>query len=318
MRVAFSVVSACAFAVGLSVVACGSSNADNGDAGPPAEFVEGGSVVPVDGQAIIEKDPFPQWCGAENRSAPPLPGGTVDCPDDKNLQGCPCTTVGATAPCWPGKRANRNLGTCKDGVAKCNSQGEIGKVWGACEGAVLPKAGSVQEACSCFSGGEWKIQNLVPCFVQSGANYYATSAACPPNPSDPAPPPSVPAGAWSPNTLKVDCEGRFKLCYTIKAGDPKNPQPSDCSLSTVCTEGDYVEKNKAQAFPDLPGWYSNNSDCVKKILVDKSPIYGEMTVIGQSVFCDKIEKNGASFVFHRLPYCALDDKTCQNSGAGQF
>src|SRR5262249_23201981 len=151
------------------------------------------------------------------KTEPPPPGGTEDCPDDKNVQGCPCPTVGATAPCWTGKRANRHLGACKDGTAKCLAQGELGKVWGACEGEVLPTGASGPAACTCFSGGDWKIKNIVPCFVTSvnGAtkDYYATSAACPSTPGGNPPGKGVPSTPWSPDTVTIDCEGHFKLCF---------------------------------------------------------------------------------------------------------
>jgi hypothetical protein len=56
---------------------------------------------------------------------PPIPGGTPECPDDKNRQGCPCTTVGEQRACWPGLRQNRNLGICRDGVTTCMRVGEL-------------------------------------------------------------------------------------------------------------------------------------------------------------------------------------------------
>ena len=42
-----------------------------------------------------------------------------------------------------------------------------------------------------------------------------------------------PAEPWSTDQLKTDCTGYFKLCYTLKAGDGKNPMPGDCEIVKV-------------------------------------------------------------------------------------
>src|SRR5262245_19509351 len=104
IRSALYVVGALALLIGPTVVACGSDNSAKSDGGVPPEFVEGGNNNQIDGQVLLEKDPFPKWCGPPaGKTEPPPPGGTEDCPDDKNVVGCPCPQVGATAPCWPGK-----------------------------------------------------------------------------------------------------------------------------------------------------------------------------------------------------------------------
>src|SRR5262249_7740363 len=101
------------------VVACGSTDStfsDQSDAANP--FATDGSFGTgnnVDGGDLYANDPPPKWCGPAGQPSPPPPGGTVDCPDDKNKPGCACDNVGQTAPCWTGLRANRNLGVCKDG-----------------------------------------------------------------------------------------------------------------------------------------------------------------------------------------------------------
>ena len=316
--------------VAASAVACSSSTTREG-AGAEQADAGGGAPAFVDDANPEEKtyspeeiwatDPPPKWCGPANgEPAPPPPGGTPECPDDKNREGCPCKKVGDTAKCWPGKRQNRNLGVCQDGTTRCEANGELGKAWGKCEGFVLPdkEATKGKDACKCFSQGQWKLDNVVPCFITSSNGDYASSAECDPNNIPPNTKPSTP---WSANSLTVDCAGHFKLCYSLKAGDAKNPSPSDCTLMTVCTEDDYVEANKLQAFPKLPGWVSNDAACVAKIK-NGGAVYGEMTVTGKSVLCDEINDNGKPLVFNRVQYCPMDcgsrptDPDCAQCGSG--
>src|SRR5262245_18898488 len=76
-----------------------------------------------------------------------------------------------TAPCWPGARANRNLGICKDGTTQCQPTQEGRSVWGPCEGYVLPVQGATgAQACQCFSSGTWSLENTAPCFFQEAAD----------------------------------------------------------------------------------------------------------------------------------------------------
>src|SRR5262249_11839814 len=63
---------------------------------------------------LYANDPPQLWCGVGSVPAPPMPGGTPLCPDDKNKAGCPCSNeeLGKTAPCWEGLRAQRGVGVC--------------------------------------------------------------------------------------------------------------------------------------------------------------------------------------------------------------
>ncbi len=280
-------------------------------------------------------DPPAPWCGPAGQPQPPQPGGTLECPDDKNKPGCPCSKEGETAPCWTGLRKQRHLGACKDGVATCQRLNETYKGWSACEGQVLPKAGATKgaAACSCFSAGQWKIDNTSPCFIDySAGQTYAVStvvdgagkASCPTVAN--TPPPAVPGSPWSKNSLKVDCAGKFKLCYTLKAGSFDAPSAADCVLATTCTETTYDKENVEQPFPDLPAWVSTDTACAKKF--KDSGGYGEMTVVGESVRCDKIDDgSGKALVFNRVRYCELacnanptlpQCKDCQQGGSGSF
>src|SRR5262245_20683217 len=110
-------------------------------------------VADYSAEAFFEDDPPPTGC--DGGGVPPIPGGTPECPADKNLEGCDCPMAGMTAPCWPGKRKNRNRGICHDGTTTCILQGENDLKWGPCIGYQLPTGTTGKAACLCFSGGHW-------------------------------------------------------------------------------------------------------------------------------------------------------------------
>jgi len=288
-----------------------------------------------DPDAYWADDPPPESCmdGGLNY---PVPGGTPECPDDKNREGCPCTVTGETAACWPGFRKNRNRGVCHDGTTTCIQKGENERTWGPCEGYQLPTGTEGKAACQCFSAGQWKISNLSPCFVDMGGGdgsagavstiWNGTQASCPSISGGTLTQPSEP---WSPNSLRVDCAGHFKLCYTLKAGDAQNPLASDCVLASVCTEADYPTENVEQAFPDLPSWLATTPAEIQcSMQFAQSGGYGEMTVVGLSVECDEIDDgSGGPQVFNRVQYCPLSCaqnpsapgcENCQAGGSGSF
>jgi hypothetical protein len=138
-----------------------------------------------------------------------------------------------------------------------------------------------------------------------------------------------PTQPWTPNTLKVDCAGHFKLCYTLKAGKAATASPTDCTLVKVCTEADYPTPNAEQKFPDLPAWLATTPAeiaCSQQFATSGG--YGEMSVIGLSVECDEIDDgSGAERVFNRVQYCPLscaagstapECQNCQAGGGGNF
>lgn len=319
--------------LGLALLSVWSCNTSIGGDGPSDAGVTDGSWTPptppdlrFDPDAFWADDPPIMSCVSDGGMLPPppIPGGTPECPDDKNRQGCPCTTVGEQRACWPGLRQNRNLGICRDGVTTCMRVGELNQAWGACEGYVLPTSGATggSEACKCFSEGRWALDNLVPCFYTSGGEDIGAASSVieggMPKCQSMSKPLKAPSQPWSPNNLTVDCVGRWKLCYTLKAGDGANPQPSDCVVASVCSEGDYIEAKKTQALPQLPSWATTTQaaiDCAKKF--KQSGGYGEMSVDGTTVTCDKVQK-----VFNRVKYCPLSCNTdptqpeCKNCGSG--
>jgi hypothetical protein len=338
------------------VLACGSddeSKFKDPDAGvptfstPDGGFGDGGDDPNGD---LYKDDPPPNFCGIDGGPVPKTIGGTAECPDDKNKPGCGCETPGEKAACWTGLRKNRNLGQCHDGMTECVKAGENHNVWGECVGQKLPTPNATGEAaCSCFSVGLWKIANTAPCvWSPDGNTYYAYSTLPPANPGDGPGKCSVAdhlasgektPEPWSSDTLKTDCAGTFKLCFRIKVGDYKNPNPADCTMGVSCVDVEYTTSGVEQKLPDLPSWFSTDSACAKKWEKETpenvSPGYGEMYVSGgQTVTCEAVSNvpKDAEFIFNRVQYCpricrptdphyAPNDPecvACQLAGQGSF
>jgi hypothetical protein len=306
------------------------------DAGTIAPGTDGGSTTPPpvtpNPDAFWADDPPPMYCGPDGMMGPPpmVPGGTPECPDDKNREGCRCDPIGTMAPCWPGLRVHRNRGICRDGMTTCMPYDEFTGVWGPCIGAVLPTEGVTRGpgACRCFSRGRWEIDNLSPCFVDYGTQTYAVSThdgMCPTDPGGPPPSPE-PGSVWSTNRLTVDCEGRFRLCYTLKAGDGDAPAAADCVVAESCTEAWYMTRDVAQELPPLPAWTGTDPACAERFATSGG--YGEMSVTGLSVECDPVDDgSGTPYVFNRVNYCPLSCSMtptapecagCMRGGSGDF
>jgi len=288
----------------------------------------------ITADAFFANDPAPLMCGPEGMQSAEPPGGTPNCPDDKNREGCPCADEGEKAACWPGKRVNRDHGICKDGMTTCSRTPEFGLRWASCEGYVLPKENAVAgpDACDCFSSGLWNLSNLAPCIFHSttGKTYLYSSKLTADNKIDcgsniPEPPP-VPDGDWSKSVLNVDCAGEFELCYAIKAGDVQSPRANDCVIMQHCEQVFYMTASVDQALPSLPAWSSTEPECAGQF--ERSGGYGEMTVKGRSVECDVVDDgDGNPYVFHRTDYCppscqetpdAPGCRECQTGGSGMF
>ena len=318
------------------------------DLGPLTFDVQARDVPPRDVQpnydAFFADNPLPRYCGPDggNDAGPPpmLPGGTAECPDDLTREGCPCTALGEMHSCWPGLRANRDRGTCHDGMTRCEPYDELGGRWGACEGYTLPDPAVHlgPASCQCFSRGQWEITNSSPCFITYGSGaptdpVYAVStyldaagqAHCPTQSSNMPPPRPMAGTNFSQDFLTVDCTGQFELCYAIRAGDATHPLASDCTVARVCTSAWYGTANVRQAFPPLPAWAGTDAACTRRF-VDQGG-YGEMTVTGQSSECQRIDDAGHPYVFNRVTYCPArcsmtptlpECARCGNGGAGMF
>jgi hypothetical protein len=329
------------FLVGASSVHCGASANGNGSgAGSPGSGAgagmnssTGGSSASSMGSGLggdigidvqtadysqdqfYQNDPPPTTC--DGGGMPPVVTGSPQCPSDKNLPGCICPAVGTTAACWTGLRANRDHGDCMDGTTTCALNSESTLAWGPCVGEVLPVAGTTgAPACHCFSTGHWQVDNTEPCFLtvtDAQGNMTTTAYAstqgnpstCPYNMTTGVP--TVPA-SWSTDTLTVDCAGSFTLCYTIKAGNGKSPQSTDCVVAQSCTTSYYTTASMPQVFPPLPGWQSTASAaaCVQQFLSTGG--YGQMSVDGQSSECELVNE-----VFQQVTYCPT---SCNGSDAG--
>lgn len=184
---------------------------------------------------------------------------------------------------------------------------------------------------ACFQTGLWEIDNLEPCILSftddagSTVNLaYASTPGTPPTcPIDfNTGTPVVPA-SWSTDTLTVDCAGSYFLCFTVQAGDPGNPQPSDCVLAKVCTAtAPYMMPGAPQTFPPLPGWQTTpaQSDCVEQF--EQSGGTGVMSVVGQSDECQLVARD-----FQNFTYCPTSCgsagappscETCASGGGGSF
>jgi hypothetical protein len=319
---------ATSFLVGASSVHCGGSGANTSTFGTGAGHTSSGTnaggstssmggstgtlgmgggvgfdvmVMDYSAEQIYASDPPPTTC--DGGGMPPPVGGTPQCPSDKNLPGCPCTTAGQTAACWTGLRKNRGHGNCKDGMTTCVLQGETGLVWGPCTGEVLPTGTTGKAACTCFSGGHWAIANLSPCFVFSDPTMttvmeaIATDATTMQCPTDFTMAPTN----WSTDTLVTDCTGNFTLCYTIKAGNGNSPQPTDCVVAKSCVTAYYPVANQVFPMPDLPGWITDSTMTACAQMFVNSGGYGEMSVEGQSDQCELVPNH----VFQHVTYCPL-------------
>ena len=155
--------------------------------------------------------------------------------------------------------------------------------------------------------------------MTQGVATDATTMMCPTNFMAPT--------NWSTDSLTVDCAGTFTLCYTIKAGDPKNPLPTDCVMAEACVTADYpgpddAGTNPVVQLPDLPGWSTDAAQTACAQQFYDTGGYGQMSVNGQSTECELVSK-----VFQTVTYCPLSCGAnpsapgcagCMPGGGGSF
>ncbi len=207
-------------------------------------------------------------------------------------------------------------------MTSCVTQGQE-QVWGPCSGEILPVTDATgKAACTCFSSGHWDIANLSPCFYTgngtAGAISTLSSTGMCPITFD-----SAPTQSWSTDTLQADCTGSFKLCFTLKAGNPQNPMPTDCVVMQVCSSGYYGAANQVQMWPDLPGWLAapSASACVQQFT--NTGGYGQTSVDGQSDECDLVDMVLPETVTYCPLTCAQPNPPamcaqCMAGGGGSF
>jgi DNA-binding beta-propeller fold protein YncE len=128
------------FILGLLVAvqgsACGPAGDDTGDGDADADG-DGDACTDLDGDGAGIGDA----CAADDCDDTD-PGTTSECGEAcdarPDRRGCPCDT-GAVQPCYRGPEGSGDSGACEAGIQQCE-----GRVWGACEGQVLPGV----EACN--------------------------------------------------------------------------------------------------------------------------------------------------------------------------
>lgn len=293
---------------------CGGGDDSNGagdaSTGDDATFDSGrdGALVsdagPHDASTsdVVDLGDWPKSCDAGGIA--PVVTGTTACPSDENRAGCACPEAGVTAACWTADRTRRGHGTCQDGVATCTASGSV-LGWSECEGEVIPTGSTPPANCVCMSNVAWNAPVLSPCFVENPSSVITAvssslpDAACPP--FDDAGNPVL-APTWTTDTLQGDCTGAYTICYTLKAGDPKNMQPTDCTLATVCTtQAHYEEAGATQTLPSLPSWITDGGadlTCGQSFAANGG--YAIVTLQGQSDECVNVSQQLPS-----VSYCPL-------------
>lgn len=175
-------------------------------------------------------------------------------------------------------------------------------------------------ACACFAHGNWDIDNLSPCFFSTGG--AGTSGAvstvtegqnvtCPNDFTE------APTTAWSTDTLETDCAGHYKLCITLRAGDPQNPRPTDCIVATSCAESDYATPDVTQTWPPLPSWITTGTQSTCAQMMAATGGYGVTTVSGTPTGCGAISKS-LSLITYCPASCLPPTCSCQAGGSGNF
>lgn len=335
---------------GSGATGAGGSGATGTGGGGNLLDASGGNMRDYSAEDFFIDDPPPMACNG-NMSTPVVPGGTPQCPDDKNLPGCPCDPdEPQPQPCWPGLRKHRNRGMCSDGETTCEQVGENVFEWGVCQtfsgieaDTLLPPDGATgKAACGCFSSGFWNLSNTSPCFWFSdpaftqviGATSTLKSTTNCPGQMTIDPTGSTPPGeSWASDTVEADCSGFFKLCYTLKAlSAPMAMRQSDtdCVVKEVCVEDQYTfaqgEDPPTVDFPDLPAWITDTASeraCAQSFRDNGG--YGEMSVEGESDECETVGPK----IFQTVNYCpwkcndpanAMDAEcvNCTTGGGGRF
>ena len=244
---------------------------------------------------------------------PSFPGGTDECPADKNREGCSCDQVGERAACWPGLRANRNRGVCRDGTTVCQASGE----WGPCVNPTLPFDGfeTGPGTCGCMSMALWEIDNVSPCFVTySAGGVWAVSTyidgsgglRCPDLPGNAVAPPVPQAGQdWSTHRFTADCAGSYSLCYVLKGGDSENPSASDCVVAKSCSDSVWYDTpGMVKEMPPLPSWTGADPACAQSFRDQGG--YGERQITGLTSECQDVSTvPGEPYILGRQPYCPM-------------
>jgi hypothetical protein len=221
-----------------------------------------------------------------------------------------------------GTSGTSNAGSAGAGAA--SGGGTAGEAGAAGSSDTAGDGGQGGADCTCLKTGQWAVDNESPCFFTVNDVTTAISTIDPGGsvqcPSDPSAAPTAP---WSQDTLTLDCTGHYKLCFTLKAGDPLHPAASDCTVVKVCTEADYTVALATQAFPPLPGWLADPSASACVAALSQTGGYGALSVEGTTPTCGVLPER----VFSTVTYCPLSCNepnppaacaTCVAGGDGKF
>jgi hypothetical protein len=161
----------------------------------------------------------------------------------------------------------------------------------------------------------------------SAGSYFASrdlGPSVPPNASVNDICPGSSSYPFTKNTLKVDCEGTFDLCFTVRAfnasGKTVNDATTqDCALMPrQCTgPSEYPTRDVTKALSDLKYWTSSNAACANNFT--KYGGYAELSVKGQSYLCEKVDDGNNGYrVFYRIRYCSPNETNCTSGASGPF
>jgi hypothetical protein len=238
-----------------------------------------------------------------------------------------CFAVALNALCFtPG--CSSGSSSAGKGIDAAQSGGPDGGVTQEVGGSgVGHDTGGAAVSCgTCFTTGRWQIDNLSPCFFTIGTSTTPNGAVstvlsgalsqCPSAFS------TAPAEPWSTDTFTADCVGHYRLCYTLKTGNAKSPQASDCVVAQSCAEGEYAAANQPQKWTDLPGWITTSSASACSQTFYAAGGYGEMSVSGVPLGCGQVTKTLASVTY--CPQTCLQNPSspgcadCAQGGNGSF
>jgi hypothetical protein len=192
-------------------------------------------------------------------------------------------------------------------------------------------AGASAACTTCVMHGQWALANLSPCIVASpspdggpdlvsavvSTTFAGGAVQCP---SDLSVAPSTP---WSSDTVKVDCPGHYRFCFTFKAGSAATPSAADCTIVTACAEDDAPQGGVVQTWAPVESWRAASApalECARRF--QDTGGYGEMSVSGQATGCGSVDR-----VVNRVSYCpqrcnfnpsASGCETCGAGGNGVF
>ena len=129
-----------------------------------------------------------------------------------------------------------------------------------------------QDPSTCSCPLSIQVDNLAICAAQStltapprvySSAQTAGQATC--EDDDGKFPHRVPTAPWSKVRISSPCNGKGKMCFSLRHGTADQPKESDCVLAQECVEFDY-ETSDGGTFeiPEMPGWTVTDQACAFK------------------------------------------------------